>query len=143
MNSISYRASAPVIAALALFLAVTTPARAQDAPVGRDNGVAAPYVNGGIGKDDESHMRAIARQWPLRMTFSERRDNEFVAGVRLDVRDAKGASVLAVHQAGPITYAKLPAGTYRITASLHGVAQRRTVTLRAGQGRDVHFHWKG
>jgi len=104
---------------------------------------AVTYVNGGVSKEEESYMRKIAKDWPLRMIFSERKDNEFVADVKLAIADARGAPVLLLDNAGPMTYAMLPPGKYRISATFHGITEARAVTLDGKQGRDVYFHWKG
>jgi transaldolase len=45
-------------------------------------------------------MRRIGKDWPLRMIFSERKDNEFVADVNLLVTDMRGAPVLVLPAAG-------------------------------------------
>lgn len=137
------RAALGVMTAAVLLGAASLPAQAQDALILLETARATTYVNGGVGKEEEALMRRIAKDWPLRMTFSERKDNEFVADVNLLVTDQRGAPMLALGNAGPMTYATLPAGKYRITASLHGVTESREVTLDGKQGKDVYFHWKG
>lgn len=136
--------AAPAVAAAALLLgAAALPARAQDELILLETVRTTTYVNGGVGKDEEAQMRRMAKDWPLRMTFSERKDNEFVVGVNLVVTDARGAPVLVLNGAGPMTYAMLPAGRYRVSAFYGGVTESREVTLDGKQGRDVFFHWKG
>ncbi len=129
--------------ALAALTAAALPAHAQDELVLVEQGRPTLYENGGIGRAEQAAMRETARAWPLRMTFSERKDDEFAAGVRLRVTDRHGAPVLALDDAGPMTYAKLPPGTYRLTATDHGVTESREVTLDGRHGRDVNFHWTG
>ena len=102
-----------------------------------------PVLVGGITKDDEAAMQRQAHRWPMRLVFSERRDNEFVADVDLKVRDAKGREVLALEDTGPITYAKLAPGEYTIEASFKGEKQVRHVALDDKAGQDVYIHWKG
>jgi hypothetical protein len=77
------------------------------------------------------------------MTFSERKDNEFAADVNVLVTDKQGKRYLQLDRGGPMTYAMLPPGTYRITARFHGQPETREVTLDGKNGRDVYFHWKG
>lgn len=137
------RAWPAALAAALLLGAAAMPVRAQDELILLETVRATTYVNGGVGKEEEAQMRRMAKDWPLRMTFSERKDNEFVLGVNLVVTDARGAPVLALNGAGPMTYAMLPAGKYRISASFGGVTESREVTLDGKQGKDVNFHWKG
>jgi hypothetical protein len=142
-TSISRRAALGAVAAAALAGAVALPAHAQDELVLLETARATTFINGGIGKDDEAYLRKTAKDWPLRMIFSERKDNEFVADVDLLVTDHRGAHVLMLPSAGPMTYAMLPAGKYRITAQFHGQTEARDVTIDGKSGTDVYFHWKG
>ena len=126
-----------------LMSAVTLPARAQDELILLEKAHATTYENGGIGHSEQEAMRKTANEWPLRMVFSARKDNEFEAGVKLLVTDDRGAPLLVLNSAGPMTYAKLPPGKYRVTATANGLTESREVTLDGKQGRDVFFHWAG
>jgi hypothetical protein len=127
------RATLGALAAVLLPGEATLPARAQDELILLETARATTYVNGGVSKEEEAHMRKIAKDWPLRMIFSERKDNEFVADVNLFVTDHRGAPVLALNNTGPMTYAMLPAGKYRITATFHGITESRAVALDGKQ----------
>ncbi|HMN19987.1 MAG TPA: hypothetical protein PKA16_01195 [Ottowia sp.] len=100
------------------------------------------YLNGGVGKDEEMKMRKDAHNWPLRIQFSERKDDEFVAGVGLKVFDHSGHAVLRLKDAGPMTYAQVPPGKYRVTARFKEHTLTRTVHV-GPKGSDVNFHWAG
>src|SRR5579859_5650997 len=52
------------------------------------------YLNGGIGREEEAAMRRMSGDYPLRMTFSERKDGEFVADVPVVIVDGHGRQVL-------------------------------------------------
>lgn len=99
------------------------------------------YVTGGIGADSEMHMRQIAGQWPLRMTFSEAKNDQFVANVKLSITDLKGKPELALDSAGPMTYVKLPAGDYRVYARYDGHEETRQISMHGDHGHDLNFHW--
>jgi hypothetical protein len=141
--SIYRRVALGAAAAAALTGAASFPANAQDELVLLETTQAATFINGGVTSEDEAYLRKTAKDWPLRMTFSERKDNEFVADVDLLVTDHRGAPMLALPSAGPMTYARLPAGKYRIAARFHGKTEVRDVTLDGKSGADVYFHWKG
>ena len=130
------------VAATLLGAAALT-AQAQDELILLESVRTPTYINGGVGANSEDYMHKIAKDWPLRMIFSERKDKEFVADVDLLVTDDRGAPVLALNDTGPMTYAMLPAGKYRISATAHGITESREVTLDGKQGKDVYFHWKG
>ena len=88
-------------------------------------------------------MHKQASQWPLRMVFSERRDKEFLADVALRITDGHGKTDLQLDQAGPMTFAKLPQGQYRVAARYQGKTETQNVVLDGKSGRDLYFHWKG
>lgn len=98
------------------------------------------YLNGGVGHEQAERMRRDARNWPLRLTFSDKSNHEFVAGVRLKIFDPSGRAVLRLQDAGPLTFVQLPQGDYRITARYRGEALERTVHIGTG-GLDANFHW--
>lgn len=135
-----------VLGALAAALAIgatALSAHAQDKLIVVEQTHAATYLNGGIGTDDERSMRKMAKDWPLRMIFSEGRHNEFVADVDVLVADSHGTPYLMLSNAGPMTYAMLPAGKYRVTARFNGRTETHKVMLDGKTGQDVYIHWKG
>lgn len=139
----SRRATLGAITAAVLMAAATLPAHAQDELILLEKERVTMYQNGGIGQDEQAAMRKTAKDWPLRLVFSERKDHEFAANVKLLVTDLRGAPMLLLDHAGPMTHVMLPAGKYRVTASLGGVVESHEVTLDGKQGRDVYFHWAG
>jgi hypothetical protein len=103
---------------------------------------ATTYVNGVIGKDEEAAMRRVAKEFSLRMTFSERKDGEFLADVPVVIADARGNPVFEQSQAGAMLYVMLPNGKYKVSARLNGVTESQEVTLARKNGKDLYFHWK-
>ena len=102
---------------------------------------ATTYVNGGIGKDDEIALHRIAKEFPLRMTFSERNDGEFLADVPVVIDDARGNPVFELPRAGPMLYVMLPNGKYKVSARFKGLIESQEVTLAGKHGKDLYFHW--
>ena len=100
----------------------------------------AVYLNGGIGQNEQKQMRKDAHNWPLRMTFSDKSNDEFVAGVGVKVFNQAGKAVLRLKDGGPMTFVQVPPGEYRITALYKGEALSRMVHV-GPKGTDVNFHW--
>jgi hypothetical protein len=119
------------------------PGHAQDVPAAGPHERSTMYLNGGVGQDEQEYMHKSAKDWSLRLTFSESKDNNFVANVGLLVTDLAGTPRLQLDDAGPMTFARLPAGKYRVAARYHGQTETREVTLDGTTGRDVNFHWNG
>ena len=99
----------------------------------------AQYITGGVGSEQREEMKAQRGDYNLLLTFADR-DGELRAGVAVTVQDRSGRTVLEVPDAGPMVYARLPAGSYRVTASTAGREQVRTATVGRG-ARELYFHW--
>lgn len=108
--------------------------------VHQQNGIS--YVNGGVGQEEQSAMRAQRGDYNLQLTFATSQTGAFRSDVQLDIADAKGANLLSVANTGPMFFAKLPPGTYRISASAEGKTFTRTVRLGANGAKEMTLHWE-
>ncbi len=125
-------------------LMVSLPAIAEPVdPVIVETFVVTTYINGGVGSNEEKLMHRIAREFPLRLTFSERKDGEFIANVPVVIFDAGGNPVFELPNAGPMLYVMLPDGKYKVSARFKGLTESQEVDLNGKEGRDLYFHWKG
>ena len=84
----------------------------------------------------------MAKEFPLRLTFSEGTNNEFTADVPVVISDARGNPVFELPKAGPLLYVMLPDGKYKVSARAKGRTESQEVTLGGREGKDVNFHWK-
>lgn len=105
----------------------------------QQNGIT--YVNGGVGQEEQSAMRAQRADYNLQLTFATNKTGAYRSDVQLDIMDAKGANLLSVPNTGPMFFAKLPAGTYRISAAAEGKTFKRTVKVGAG-AKEMTLHWE-
>jgi hypothetical protein len=128
-------AALPLVLALAACL--TTPAVAAQPK--EQNGVT--YINGGVGTDEQNAMKALRADYNLRLTFATKQTGAYRSDVQLDIADVKGASVLSVANTGPMFFARLPAGTYKISASAEGKTFKRSVKLGNGS-KEMTLHWE-
>ena len=117
---------------------MTLPTAAQDA---RGSGEV-KVISGGIGIGERESLQAAARDFNLKLVFVLSTGN-YLADVPFEIVGASGKTVVTHQAAGPIAYAKLPPGTYRVKARLGASEQTRSVTVdRRGQ-RTLHFRWRG
>lgn len=98
------------------------------------------YLSGGIGSDDP--VDRMAEDYNLHLVFATQGSGAYVADVKVLIEDAKRRKVLEADSPGPIFYAKLPAGTYRITAEYDGKPLRKSVAVNDRRARNVYFHWR-
>jgi hypothetical protein len=137
------RITAQAALGLALLYAAAPLVHAQEARVVVDTIPPIFFMNGGVGQSDEAFTRMAGKAFNLRLEFSERKDNEFVADADLMITDMQNNPVFALHDAGPIVNVMLPDGKYRVAATFHGQTEAQVVSLRGKAGEDLYFHWKG
>lgn len=101
------------------------------------------YMSGGIGKDESTAIQAAGRKWPLTLEFAEKdgRRADFVADVKVLVRDAAGHPALQAQAAGPFMLAKLAPGRYNVEATLAGKTLQEPVIVKQDQPAQVAFVW--
>lgn len=97
------------------------------------------YITGGIGQDETTALRAVQRDYNLHV-LSSSISGHFVGDAPLTISDSKGNPLLTT-DAGPIFYAKLPAGTYIVEANRNGEIKKQRVTVGKSSAR-VNFAWK-
>jgi len=131
-----------VLLGASLLVALPFAASAQDAIIA-ETITATTYVNGGIGESEQATMRRIAKEFPLRITFSAQKDGEFVADVPVVIADAHGNPVFELSKAGPMLYVMLPNGKYKVSSRFKGLTETQEITLTGKEGKDLYFHWKG
>jgi hypothetical protein len=64
---------------------------------------------------------------------------EYVADVKIDIRDQQGKTVLSTTSDGPILLANLPPGRYTISAAKSGQSQKRDIVVGSGVRPSVKF----
>jgi len=130
------------LAAAALLLAVSqTPAFAAAAQPQQKQQNGVSYISGGVGLDEQNAMNALRADYNLRLTFATRQTGAYRSDVQLDITDAKGNSVLSAASTGPMVFAKLPPGVYRISASAEGKTFKRSVRI-GNAPREMILHWE-
>lgn len=125
-------------APLALALATAWPLAGLAMDKGEQNGIA--YVTGGVGQDESTAIRGMARDYSLRL-LAAAKSGEYVADVRVAIHDSGGKDVLSVTTQGPYLLARLAPGNYRIDAEYGSARQSRQVRVPASGRADVSFYF--
>ena len=101
------------------------------------------YITGGVGEDQAAAFKQAAATYPLELRFVQKATpkDEFLAGVKVTIRDHSSKVLLNATSDGPFLLAKLPAGKYQIEADHDGVLKRHTVEIRAGKHERAVFVW--
>lgn len=104
---------------------------------------AVSYITGGIGEDEAAAFKHAAATYPLELLFAQkaRPNDEFLADVRVSVRDRSDNSLLDTTAEGPFLLVKLPAGKYKIEAEYRGERKHQSVEIRPGSHQRAVFVW--
>jgi hypothetical protein len=105
----------------------------------QQNGIT--YINGGVGEEEQGAMKAQRADYNLLLTFATQQSGAYRSDVQLDIMDAKGTNLLSVANTGPMFFAKLPPGTYRISAAAEGKTFKRTVKV-GNAPKELVLHWE-
>jgi predicted membrane-bound mannosyltransferase len=127
------------LAAVVLAVCLTPAAVLAAVTPQQQNGIT--YVNGGVGEEEQGAMKAQRADYNLLLTFATQQSGAYRSGVQLDIMDAKGTNLLSVPNTGPMFFAKLPPGTYRISAAADGKTFKRTVKV-GNAPKEVILHWE-
>ena len=114
---------------------------AEDAlPPERSQG-SVTYVSGGIGKDESDAMKEAASRYSLAIEMASPASPraQYLADVKIEIRDQRGATVLSTISDGPILLANLPPGRYTVNASKNGASQQRDIVVGSGARPRVMF----
>ncbi|MDR3424443.1 MAG: hypothetical protein P4M13_05115 [Alphaproteobacteria bacterium] len=99
------------------------------------------FVTGGIGLGQEKALEASAGEYNLEITNADKA-GAFTADENFQIYGKDGRRLISVSDAGPLFYAKLPAGDYTIRAMEGGERTVRKVTVAANKSTAVHLIWK-
>jgi hypothetical protein len=116
--------------ATAGFVALAYSARAADVP----------YVSGGIGADEREQLRAKEGEYNLKIVTAET-SGDYLARVRVVIESAANERLVDTTLDGPILLARVPPGSYTITATAGSESHTQTVTVPAAALQQVDFRW--
>ncbi|MCE2948347.1 MAG: T9SS type A sorting domain-containing protein [bacterium] len=97
------------------------------------------WVAGGTHTAEIDALAEQEKGHALKLIFTLTAGN-YLAGVDVTVRDAKGTVVLEQADTGPVLLAKLPPGAYTVTATSEGREQVRKVQVGKGL-RTEYLRW--
>lgn len=99
------------------------------------------YVSGGVGKSSEERLKMLEPQFNLKLVLTLT-TGHYLADVSVVLRDAAGKLLLQHVTDGPIFMARVPPGTYQVSATYRGRSQPRTIKT-AETLRTEYFRWSG
>jgi hypothetical protein len=98
------------------------------------------YISGGVGESGRAEIEAVQAQYSLKLVFAYT-NGEFLAGVDVVITDAAGNTLVAADADGPWLLVALPAGTYRVAATVGDSTKTEEVSVSAGGLKTVNIQW--
>ncbi|HUJ73613.1 MAG TPA: carboxypeptidase regulatory-like domain-containing protein [bacterium] len=115
-----------------------TAAGALGAPAAAPAATAVHVLSEGVGVGG----RAPHADYPLKLTFAERKSGAYLADVTVKIRNSRGHLLLDRASPGPWLFVKLPPGTYWVQATAPDGKATATKVSLSGKGQDqVHLTW--
>ena len=100
------------------------------------------YITGGIGDNESAAIKAAEKDFSLSLVFAQTKRGEFVADVKVSIKDKAGKLVLEAVSDGPMLLARLPAGAYTVSADYGGKVLSRTVRVDGKGLTRAGFVWQ-
>ena len=97
------------------------------------------YINGGIGERETDAIRNAKRDYKLHVVNTGPK-GAFIGETNTVIRDRAGNEVLNA-DGGPLFYANLPNGAYKMEVTAQGQTQSKSFTIASGKPTDVRFIW--
>ena len=103
---------------------------------------AVTFVSGGVGEDEVQEIKKLSPAYPLELLFvTKGNPQEYLADVKVQIKDKDGRIVLDAVSQGPFLLAKIPPGKYTISADHDGTVKRQIVQVAGAKTRRVVFVW--
>lgn len=127
----------------ALSIAVISPAIATDSADRTMRHTQATFTSGGVGNQSQTSLneKQMDEQYNLKVTTAYS-TGHYLARVDIQVQDQQGNTVINTETQGPLFYAKLQPGTYRVVANYQNDQKQDTVRISTHTNlREIVFHW--
>lgn len=98
------------------------------------------YMSGGIGVTEQEYMVERQDEFNLKLVFTLNEGN-YVADVKVQLKDHAGKVLLEHSAPGPFFMAKLPTGRYTVSATYEGKTVEREVQVGENRLRTEYLRW--
>jgi hypothetical protein len=98
------------------------------------------YISGGIGSDETDALALVKQDYNLHLTSTDA-TGHYLSGERIIIRNAADAIVVDVVAQGPLFFASLPHGRYRIESMNGSESKTFKATIKKGVTLRKQFVW--
>lgn len=97
------------------------------------------FVTGGVGLEEEQILKVMAADYTLKILVTQR--GKFLSDINITILDSENHLLLDAKTDGPLMYANLEPGVYRVEARGFGEHFKRSVNVRSGRQAQMIFRW--
>lgn len=102
---------------------------------------ATTYMSGGYGSDEREALKAMGRNYSLKLIFAAR-NGDYLSAVKVTIKDKRGETWLEAVSEGPWFYVKLPRGKYYVQAAYNGRVIKKTAVVKPPRQTSLSYYWK-
>lgn len=95
------------------------------------------WACGGAGAEERQHMKLLETEATAALMFVTEGRGGYLADVDFVIRDGNGQAVLSGRSDGPVCLLRMPAGRYKVEASLDGSRRTANIQNSASPGKPV------
>ena len=111
------------------------------APPAKKSAAGIEYRSGGVGKEERDALLLATKRYSLKIVLAAKGDRAFVFDAKIRMLDAGGKPVVEADDAGPLFFANLPPGKYKVVATAYGQTKEQTVSVTAAKQTAISFTW--
>lgn len=99
------------------------------------------FVSGGVGGDEQKSMQAMRADYNLHLLFSIKDTGEYVSDVKVHIADSNGHPLMESVSEGPMLFAKLKPGRYKVSVDRDGQVVHKAVKVTDRHKVSLSFTW--
>lgn len=100
-----------------------------------------PFASGGVSMEQRNAMQVMQNRFNTHFTFAVAQTGHYVADVDVSITDKNGNEMLTTTVPGPVLYAQLPPGNYRVAATYDGKQQVRNFQVKGNGPAKLNMYW--
>ncbi len=101
----------------------------------------ATYLTSGAGTEQAQAMRTLAGNYNLKLAFAAPGGGRPPGYVKVAIQDDRGNTIIDAMSDGPLFYARVPDGLYRVVIESEGQTLIQIVNLHSGRKANLRLYW--
>ena len=100
-----------------------------------------PYVSGGISEEGRAELNQSSQNYNLKVIFALS-SGAYLSDIKVQIKDARGATVVDAVSTGPWFFAQLAPGQYTLTVTNKDQTLRKSARIKRSGQTKINFYWR-